>query len=88
MQEELVSYMEFGVGKFFIIFNIDLALGSIIGLLISAFLAYAIGYVGPFAFCGIFSSFYLLRWSIFTVWNFSIKINQFRIKRQRTIITQ
>ncbi|CDW79900.1 major facilitator superfamily [Stylonychia lemnae] len=39
MQEELVSYMEFGVG-------------SIVGLLISSFLSYSIGYIGPFSFTG------------------------------------
>eukprot|EP00347_Sterkiella_histriomuscorum_P003180 403365284 len=47
IQEELVSYMEFGV-----------AFGSIVGLLVSAFLSYYIGYVGPFAFCGALYLFY------------------------------
>ena len=52
--------MEFGVGKKIIAFYVDifLAFGSIIGLLISSFLSYQIGYIGPFSFIGILFLFF------------------------------
>ena len=54
--------MEFGVCKlindYVMLIIFDLAMGSIIGLLISSFLSYQIGYVGPFSFTGILFLFF------------------------------
>ena len=53
IQEEIVSYMEFGVGNTNLSLNSDfIAMGGVVGLLVSSYLSYLIGYIGPFSFCG------------------------------------
>lgn len=57
-QNKIVSWMEFSGGKSYIaLFKLLLTyyllvFGNMSGVLFAAFLAYFLGFVGPFAFCG------------------------------------
>lgn len=57
-QNKIVSWMEFSGGKSYIALFILLltyyllVFGNMSGVLFAAFLAYFLGFVGPFAFCG------------------------------------
>jgi hypothetical protein len=57
-QNKIVSWMEFSGGmQNFIPSNYLIVFGNMSGVLFAAFLAYFLGFVGPFAFCGTHFSF-------------------------------